>query len=146
MKHNILMIEEFEELNENKSPFNIDNESETVRIIKEISPSNIKKYQKNQLISLMNKEKDFFYYIDINSLKLFDNEVIESLSEKKFSDLTRENLEKLASAEKIQYLNDNFLNKINSSLLPGLSKNFFNQISSRQFEATKKKVIMNLVK
>ena len=71
-----------EELIENKSSSNIDNESETVRQIKEISPLNIKDYPKTKLISLIKKEKDFFDYIDINSLKLLDNEVIKSLSEK----------------------------------------------------------------
>ena len=135
-----------EELIENKSSSNIDNESETVRQIKEISPLNIKDYPKTKLISLIKKEKDFFYYIDINSLKLLDNEVIKSLSEKNINDLKRESLEKLASAEKIQYLADNFLNKINPSLLSGLSQNFFNQISIHQFEVAKKKVITNLVK
>ena len=140
------MIEEFEELIENKSSSNIDNESETVRQIKEITPSNIKDYPKSQLIDLINKEKEFFYYIDINSLKLLDSEVIKSLSKTKIKDLTRESLEKLASAEKIQYLTDNFLNQINPSLLPELSKNFFNQISIKQFKAAKKEVIKNLVK
>jgi len=57
-----------EELIKKNSSGNIDNDNDSIKIIKKISPSNIQDYSKEYLISLINKEKTFFDNIDINAL------------------------------------------------------------------------------
>ena len=135
-----------EELIKKNGSGNIDNENDSIKIIKKISPSNIKDYSKEYLISLINKEKTFFDNIDINALKLFDKKIFNSISEDIINNLTKENIEKLTKAEKIQYFNDNFLNFINKQLFAILSNSFFKQINNRQIHCAKKKIIDELLK
>ena len=122
------------------------NKSKLIHIIKGITPSNIKNYSNKQLISLTQTEKNFFSYIDINALKLFDNEVIKSISNKIISKLTLEQIEKLTGATKIKYLNKKFLQNIEENILSQLSNNFFNQISIEQFENVEEETVIKLVK
>jgi len=132
-----------------KNSCNIDNEinkNKSLEIIKGITPSNLNNYSNKQLISLIHSEKDFFTYIDINSLKLFDNEVIESISNKIISILTLEQIEKLTSAAKIKYLNKKFLQILDEYTLFQLSNNFYNQITIKQFENAGEEIIIKLVK
>ena len=132
-----------------KNSCNIDNEinkNKSLEIIKGITPSNLNNYSNKQLISLIHSEKDFFTYIDINSLKLFDNEVIESISNKIISILTLEQIEKLTIAAKIKYLNKKFLQILDEYTLFQLSNNFYNQITIKQFENAGEEIIIKLVK
>ena len=135
-----------EELIKKNSSGNIDNDNDSIKIIKKISPSNIQDYSKEYLISLINKEKTFFDNIDINALKLFDKKIFNSISEDIINNLTKESIEKLTTAEKIQYFNDNFLNFINKQLFAILSNSFFKQINNRQIHCAKKKIIDELLK
>ena len=125
---------------------NDNNENETSKKIKQITPLNIKDYTKEELISLIKKEKkDFFYYINIDSLKLFDNGIIKSIPKKIISNFTKEILEKLAEAEKIQYMDNKFLTYIDKSVLSKLSDKFFKKINIYQFENAGKDIILKLV-
>ena len=125
---------------------NDNNENETVKKIKQITPLNIKDYTKEELISLIKKEKNhFFYFININSLKLLDNGIIKSIPKKIISNFTKEILEKLAEAEKIQYMDNKFLTYIDKSVLSKLSDKFFKKINIYQFENAGKDIILNLV-
>ena len=125
---------------------NDNNENETVKKIKQITPLNIKDYTKEELISLIKKEKNhFFYFININSLKLLDNGIIKSIPKNIISNFTKEILEKLAEAEKIQYMNNKFLTYIDKSVLSQLSDKFFKKINIYQFENAGKDIILNLV-
>ena len=140
------MIDDFEVLKNSIDIVNEINKSKPIYIIKGITPSNIKNYSNKQLISLIQAEKNFFLYIDINSLKLFDNEVIKSISNKIISKLTLEHIEKLAGATKIRYLDKKFLQNIGEYILSQLSNNFFNQISIEQFENAEEEIVIKLVK
>ena len=94
------------ELFEKENFANIDNDnndSEYVKKIKKLTPSNIKNYSKKELISLMKEENQFFSYINIDTLKLFNNEVIKDIPKKIISSLTNKALEKFASAGIIKY-------------------------------------------
>ena len=125
---------------------NDNNENETSKKIKQITPLNIKDYTKEELISLIKKEKNhFFYFININSLKLLDNGIIKSIPKKIISNFTKEILEKLAEAEKIQYMDNKFLTYIDKSVLSQLSDKFFKKINIYQFENAGKDIILNLV-
>ena len=132
-----------ESLFENKNEIINNKENDIERVIKEISSTNLSDYPKEKLKSLIRKEPKFFDYIDINALKLFDFDVISSLSQEIIRKLTIEQLEKLASAEQIKNLNNNILNLIK---LNGLSDNFFKQITLNQFKSANFKVIDNMVK
>ena len=132
-----------ESLFENKNEIINNKENDIEKIIKEISSTNLSDYPKEKLKSLIRKEPKFFDYIDINALKLFDFDVISSLSQEKIRNLTIEQLEKLASAEQIKNLNYNILNLIK---LNGLSDNFFKQITLNQFKSANFKAINNMVK
>ena len=125
---------------------NDNNENETSKKIKQITPLNIKDYTKEELISLIKKEKNhFFYFININSLKLLDNGIIKSIPKKIISNFTKEILEKLAEAEKIQYMDNKFLTNIDKSVLSQLSDKFFKKINIYQFENAGKDIILKLV-
>ena len=94
------------ELFEKENFANIDNDnndSEYVKKIKKLTPSNIKNYSKKELISLMKEENQFFSYINIDTLKLFNNEVIKDIPKKIISSLTKKDFEKFASAGIIKY-------------------------------------------
>jgi hypothetical protein len=78
-------------------------------------------------------------------LKLFDNEIIKSIPKKIISNFTKEILEKLVEAEKIQYMDNKFLTYIDKSVLSGLSDKFFKKINIYQFENAGKDIILNLV-
>ena len=88
---------------------------------------------------MINNENYFFYFIDINALKLFDKDVIKSISSTKICKLTKESLEKLAIAEKIEFLSNDFLNLIDISIFSNISNNFFYQIEINQFKNAEKK-------
>lgn len=120
-----------------------DNESDSTR---NSIFSNIKNYSQNDLISLINKEKAFFDNIDINELKLFNKNIFVNISVKTLNNLTKEGIEKLVKAQKIQYLNKELLNYINKDLFPVLSNEFFRQITDNQFYSAKKKIVKDLVK
>ena len=91
------------ELLEKKDYFPNVQENRNIRLIKKITPLNINKVLKKELINLINNEKYFFYFIDINALKLFDKDVIKSISSITICKLTKESLEKLAIAEKLNF-------------------------------------------
>ena len=123
---------------------NDNNDSEYVKKIKKLTPSNIKNYSKKELISLMKEENQFFSYINIDTLKLFNNEVIKDIPKKIISSLTNKALEKFASAGIIKYMKKNFLEYIDISVLSKLSDNFYKQITIEQFEG--KDNILKIVK
>ena len=123
---------------------NDNNDSEYVKKIKKLTPSNIKNYSKEELISLMKKENQFFSYINIDTLKLFNNEVIKDIPKKIISSLTKKDFEKFASAGIIKYMKKNFLEYIDISVLSKLSDNFYKQITIEQFEG--KDNILKIVK
>lgn len=106
----------------------------------------IKDYSQNDLITLINRERTFFDNIDINELKLINNKFFEIISESVINNLTKEGIEKLTQAKKIQYFNNNLLNNINKEVLPLLSNEFFKQISIKQINTAKNKIITDLVK
>ena len=112
------------ELLEKKDYFPNVQENRNIRLIKKITPLNINKVLKKELINLINNEKYFFYFIDINALKLFDKDVIKSISSITICKLTNESLEKLTTAEKIEFLNNDFLNLIDISIFSNISDNF----------------------
>ena len=125
---------------------NDNNENETSKKIKQITPLNIKDYTKEELISLINKEKNhFFYFINIDSLKLVDNGIIKSIPKNIISKFTKGIFEKLVEAEKIQYMDNKFLTYIDKSVLSKLSDKFFKKINIYQFENAGKDIILNLV-
>ena len=125
---------------------NDNNENETSKKIKQITPLNIKDYTKEELISLIKKEKNhFFYFININSLKLLDNGIIKSIPKEIISKFTKGIFEKLVEAEKIQYMDNKFLTYIDKSVLSKLSDKFFKKINIYQFENAGKDIILNLV-
>ena len=129
-KYNFIMMIE---LLEKKDYLPNVKENRNIRLIKKISPQNINKVVKKELINLINNENYFFYFIDINALKLFDKDVIKSISSTKICKLTKESLEKLAIAEKIEFLSNDFLNLIDISIFSNISNNFFYQIEINQF-------------
>ena len=108
--------------------------------------SNINNYSQDDLISIISQEKTFFDNIDINELKLLKKNIFGKLSRKTLKNLTKEGIENLVQAKKIQYLDKNLLNSINKDLFPHLSNDFFNQITVNQFCFAKKEIICNLVK
>ena len=134
------------ELLEKKDYFPNVQENRNIRLIKKITPLNINKVLKKELINLINNEKYFFYFIDINALKLFDKDVIKSISSITICKLTNESLEKLTTAEKIEFLNNDFLNLIDISIFSNISDNFFNQIEINQFKNAKQKVVNELIR
>ena len=134
------------ELLEKKDYFPNVQENRNIRLIKKITPLNINKVLKKELINLINNEKYFFYFIDINALKLFDKDVIKSISSITICKLTNESLEKLTTAEKIEFLNNDFLNLIDISIFSNISDNFFNQIEINQFKNAKQKVVYELIR
>ena len=135
-----------EELIEKKSEINLKEENDPVRIIKQISPSNIKEYSNEYLISLINQEKIFFDIIEYDALKCFNKKVINSLSKNNINNLSKLALQKLTNAEKIYYLDKKFLNYINNEYFSQLPNNFYKQINENQFYNTEDKIIFELVK
>ena len=107
-----------EELIEKNNSSNIDYQNKYINIIKQISHLNIKDYSNEYLISLIEKEKTFFAYINTDILKLFDKKLIIKLSKDTIKNFTKDNIEKCVKSEKIQYLNNDFLNFINKSFFP----------------------------
>ena len=122
---------------------NTDNENDSTR---NSIYSSIKNYSQDDLISLINKEKTFFDNININELKLLNNKLFYKISENTLRNLTKEGIENLVKAQKIQYLNKNLLNFISKDLFLVLSNEFFKQITINQFYAAQKKVIIHLGK
>ena len=108
--------------------------------------SSIKDYSQDDLISLINKENTFFDNININELKLLNKNIFYKISENTLRNLTKEGIENLVKAQKIQYLNKNLLNFIRKDLFLVLSNEFFKQITINQFYAAKNKVIIDLGK
>ena len=121
----------------------INNENDS---IKNSIYSSINNYSQDDLISLINNEKIFFDNININELKLLNNNIFYKISENTLKNLTKEGIENLVKAKKIQYLNKNLLNFIRKDLFHVLSNDFFKQITINQFYSAKKKVIIDLGK
>ena len=107
--------------------------------------SNIKNYSEKDLISLINKEKTFFDNVDINELKILNNNIFSQISGKAINNLTKEGIEKLVQVQKIQYLDKNILNYIKNDLFSQLTDEFFNQVTDNQFYSAEKKTINILV-
>ena len=57
--------------------------------------TNIKNLSEKDLISLINEEKTFFDKIDINELKLLNNNIFSQISENALKNLSKEGIEKL---------------------------------------------------
>jgi len=106
---------------------------------------NINNLSEKDLISIINKEKTFFDNIDINGLKLLNNNIFSQISENALKNLTKEGIEKLVQVEKIQYLNNNILKYIKKELFSELKNEFYNQITFKQFHSANKNIINNLV-
>ena len=102
-------------------------------IIKSLKPSNIRKFNDQELIGLINRNNTFFFNnINEDALKVIKKEVFNRLKEECIKAMTIENLELLAKADKIQFLPDTFLKQINKPKFKQLSENFFMKINEKQ--------------
>ena len=101
--------------------------------IKSLKPSNIRKFNDQELIGLINRNNTFFFNnINEDALKVIKKEVFNRLKEECIKAMTIENLELLAKADKIQFLPDTFLKQINKPKFKQLSENFFMKINEKQ--------------
>lgn len=110
--------------------------------IKSLKPSNIRKCYDQELIGLINKNGKFFFNnINEDALKLIKKEVFNRLKDECIKAMTIENLELLAKADKIQFLPNFFLKKINKPKFNKLSQNFFMKINENQIIKAGEKVL-----
>jgi hypothetical protein len=123
------------------------NENEKIiNKIKELTPSEIKNYDKEELKSFINKNYKFFFdYININALKSINNDVFNYLSEECIKSLKIENIQSLVEIEKVEFLPDFVLNKINKELFKDIPDNFYGKIQSNHIEKANKDILKHII-
>lgn len=113
---------------------------------KVLEPFDVNKYNNGKLISLINSEKkNFFDKNKIEVIKLIQDEVFNHLDKKCLKDLTKENIEALVEADKIESLPNIFLNHINESIFKEISDKFYKKIKEEQITNANEKILKKLI-
>ena len=114
--------------------------------IKELTPSVINNYDKEELKTFINKNyKLFFDYINIDALKAISDDVFNYLSKECLKSLKIENIKSLVEIEKIEFLPNFVLNTIKKELFKDIPDNFYRQIQSNQIEKANTDILNHLI-
>ena len=106
----------------------------------------VNKNNVNQIASLINfKGNEFLENFDIDVLKRFDNQVFTKLTEDCIKSFNVNIIESLVKADKIAFLPDFLLNKIDKSILEKLSDDFYEKLNEKQVKNLKKSVVKKFI-
>jgi predicted nuclease of restriction endonuclease-like RecB superfamily len=78
-------------------------------------------------------------------LKSINNDVFNYLSEECIKSLKIENIQSLVEIEKVEFLPDFVLNKINKELFKDIPDNFYGKIQSNHIEKANKDILKHII-